>query len=278
MNADTLLNALGGIDDDLIRAADQDLPRRRQAFRWQKLTALAACLALLAAGTFGMMLLPGNRAHTPPVLGEETSESVTTTRPVETTTSVMGTSPIITRADYPYVIVTIVEIAEEFFHGDYRRIVCQVLYVNSTHFLDGGPYCGNTNTHLILAQETVDIFFPSDFVSFLEVDQTLLFLLDNACINDVYYYVPRTYSSDYIPFIFYEEGKMVLNDELELSQFCEIAALNEYGEYYNQRRPDLNYDEIKFRNGISVEETIAFFAFWEKNGNKLATGEEITYE
>lgn len=281
MKPDTLIYALGGIDDDLVRAADEEIPRQRHAMiSWRRFTALAACIALLAGGLFGLMHLPDNRPHTPPILGEETSDPVTTTPPVGTTTPLpdIDTFGSWTDAHQAFVIVTIVDITEEtrgLVSGNGRysgfathhRIACQVLYVNSTLSLESGPYYENTYTPLILAQETVDIWFPSHLVSLLKANQTLLFLLDNTSMDGVYYYVPYYHTSaDGIapPFIFYEEGKMVLNNELELFTFLPIKELNERDDRIKQWNPNLNYDEIKIRNGISVQDTIAFFSLWKE--------------
>lgn len=276
MNVHLLINALGGIDDDLIRAADEEIPRqRKRPIAWRKIAALAACLTLLTALTAALMLLPGNRSHTPSVSGDET------TAPTVTTDSGFISPPSHYGdwydANEPYVIVTILDITEEAKrlstyatddnHEDHYRVECKVLYVNTTYGLTDGPYYDNSHTPLISVKEIVDIWFPSIFMPLLNEEETVLFKLANTSVNSIYYYVPDHHlriDGKNVAIIPYKDGKLILNDELNCFPFESIMELNDRAELFNEYYPDIDYDTIKIQDGSTVEETISYFSYWKQ--------------
>ena len=77
MNKDSLIDALGRIDDDLIRDVES-LRQKRKSDRWKKWAGLAACFCLILAAVAAM---PGRIPEKPPVPNDFPAHTDT---PVET--------------------------------------------------------------------------------------------------------------------------------------------------------------------------------------------------
>lgn len=78
MTAEYLLEAMGLIDDDLIQDAEVRSASRPSSLRWQRWSALAACLAVVVALGYGVTHLPmggGNKSSASP--SDDTAAGIT---------------------------------------------------------------------------------------------------------------------------------------------------------------------------------------------------------
>lgn len=225
-----------------------------------KRTALAVCLILLAALTVGCRPSPA-------------SPSVTSTEPPSATAPAPDENW--ENVNAPYVIVKLLDITDEtrgfvssadmYKYQYHRGITCEVLFVNSTEGMESGPYHSDTRAHLIRIMKTVDIWFPPSWIPSLKEGQTILFKLTNAHMGSNYYYVPAYYTAEEtIPVIFFEDEKMILTDELSYLPFSALQALQEKEAFFKEHHPDLDYASVTIQNGMTVEETIAYFNLWKE--------------